>query len=927
MSGINAPTPSGDDAKPPDWATAIRARLASLRLAPAREAEIIEELTQHLDDRRRELIAAGLPPERATRATLDEFDADRLARYLAPLRQSRSAEVALPAPGRAFSLRGLTADLRHAVRELRSAPDFTIVALVVLMLGIGASTAIFSVVDAVVLRSLPFEEPDRLVAVGERRPPGPRETDFDPQAVMSIAAPNYLDWVAQQQVFESIAAVVGPPFTSFTLTHPGAEPEDVAGLRVSAAFFDVLRMRPTLGRAFTAEHEIEGRHRVVVLSDSFWRRRFGGNPDVVGRTIALSDGSYEVLGILPPGTSCDVAYPGGTSRPTEILAPYVIPPRERLRTSGGRAMIMKAIARLKPGVSIEQAQAHMDQIAATLEKAHPAWNEHNLAGVRPLRDHLVGTTTKSWMLMLLGAVGIVLLIACANVANLLLARASGREREVAVRAALGASRGQLIRQLLIESFVLAIAGTSLAVVLAWWGIEVLRTSMPEGVARVATIALDLRVFSAAAALSVLTALLFGVVPALQVSHPDLVNVLKDSTRGAGTSRGRLRLRSALVVAEVALAVVLLVGAALFIGSVVALLRIDPGFSTDRVLTTHVMPRPAAGRQPFDVVAVLAEIVERAGSAPGVVHASLIYGGLPLGRGTWTTDIAIPGRNLTNGAEIINARIVTPDYYRALRIPLRRGRLFEAADRMGVEPVVIVNESAARKYFPGEDPIGRSITISREVRTVVGVVGDVHQAGLETEPRAEAYVPLAQVSNLRGGGDLVIRTSGDPYDALPAIKAAVMQVLPDVPLRNVSTMEEIFARRIAQRRLNMLLLGLFGLLGLVISAVGLYGVMTYVVSQRTREIGVRMALGATRWKVVGLVLTNAGVLVTAGLIIGGAGAWYLSAIARAFLFRLEPNDPRAFVAALVTLLLAAAIATIIPARRAASVDPVVALRAE
>jgi predicted permease len=389
----------------------------------------------------------------------------------------------------------------------------------------------------------------------------------------------------------------------------------------------------------------------------------------------------------------------------------------------------------------------------------------------------------------------------------------------------------------------------------------------------------------------------------------------------------VRLRNVLVVAEVALAVVLLVGAALFIGSVIALMRIDPGFSTEGVLTAQISPPMEPGRRPSDAVAALSEIVRRVGRAPGVIHASLIYGGLPLGGDSWGTVIKIRGKELADAEEIVNARIVTPEYHKALRIPLRSGRMFEPTDRMGVDPVVIINESAARKYFPGEDPIGRSVNIDEEDRTIVGVVGDVHQTTLETVPDAESYIPLAQVQSLKGASELVIRTSVDPYDVLPAVKTAVMNMLPDVPLRNVSTMEERFARRIAQRRLNMLLLGLFGLLGLVISVVGLYGIMAYVVSQRTREIGLRMALGATQSKVVRMVLLNASVLVAAGLVIGGVGAWYLSATARAFLFGLEPNDPRAFGAALVSLSLATALASIIPARRAAAVDPVVALRAE
>jgi putative ABC transport system permease protein len=911
----------------PDWAPGVRARLSSLRLAPTREAEIVEELSQHLDDRWRELVAGGAAPATATRLTLAEFrDANLLARYMAPLRQSRCVEAASPG-ARRFLLGGLMTDLRQAIRELRAAPGFTIVALVVLTLGIGASTAIFSVVDAVVLRGLPFDEQDRLVAVGERRPPGPSDTNYDPHALLSIAPANYLDWVAEQQVFESIAAVVGQSFNSFTLKEPGAEPEDLPATRVTAGFFDVLRIRPALGRAFTAEHEVDGRHRVVVLSDGLWRRRFGGNPDIVGRTLAFDDGGYEVLGVMPPGASLDVAYSGGTLRPTEILAPYVISPRARLRDPGGREMITKSIARLKPGVSIEQAQAQMDQIAAALEKAHPEWNRDNKAGVRPLRDHVVGTSTKSWMLMLLGAVGIVLLIACANVANLLLARASAREREVAVRAALGAGRLRLIRQLMIESLVLSIVGAALAIPVAWWAIEVLRASMPEGVPRVTAIALNLRVFVSAAGLSVLTALVFGTVPALQVSRPDLTSALKDGARCAGTGRRRLHFRSALVVVEVALAVVLLVGAALFTGSAIALMRIDPGFDTERVLTAQVSPRMAPGSRPSDAVAALTDIVERASAAPGVVHAALIYGGLPLGRGSWTTSISIPGKQIESADRFINARIVTPDYHKALRIPLRSGRLFGATDRTGAEPVVIINESAARKYFPGEDPIGRAVNISREDRMIVGVVGDVRQAGLETDPRAESYVPLAQVENLRGGSDLVIRTSGDPYDVVPAVKTAVAAVLPEVPLRNVTTMDELFARRIAQRRLNMLLLGLFGVLGLVISVVGIYGVMAYVVAQRTREIGVRMALGAGRSHVVRMVMTHASVLVATGLLVGGIAAWYLTATAKTFLFGLEATDPRAFAAAVVSLSLAALAACIIPARRAASIDPIMALRAE
>jgi putative ABC transport system permease protein len=809
-------------------------------------------------------------------------------------------------------------DLKAAFRSLRSSGTFTAVALIVLTLGIGASTAIFSVVDAVVLRGLPFDEHDRLVAVGERRPPGRiLDANRDPLALSSAAPQNYLDWAAEQRVFESMAAVTSG---AFTLRESGAEPEDLRSQRVTAGFFDVLRVRPAIGRAFTPENELDGRHRVAVLSDGLWRRRFGGDPGIVGRAIPLEGGSFEVIGVMAP----DFQYPVGSLRPTELWVPYVVPADERSRNPNSRSIYLQTIARLKPGVSLDQAQAQMDQIAAALEQTHPVWNKNNKVGVRWLRDHLVGASTKSWMLMLLGAVGIVLLIACANVANLLLARATAREREVGIRAALGAGRWRLVRQLMVESLVLSLAGTLLSIVLAWWAVQVLKTSMPEGVPRLSSIGIDLRVLGAAATLSLVTGLLFGIFPALQLSKPDLANALKEGARGASAGRGRQRLRSVLVVAEVALAVVLLVGAALFIGSFITLMRIDPGFNPEGVLTAQVSPRFEPGPTPRDSSAAFLQIVERVSQAPGVLHASMISGGMPLGGSMSVTSITVPGKKIENDPGI-SIRRVTPEYHKALQIPLRSGRLFEPTDRKGAVNVVIINEAAAALYFPGENAVGRSVHIQNADRTIVGVVGNVHQSSLETEPRTEAYVPMAQLNVL--SGELVIRTTGDPHSVVPAAKAAVLEALPDVPLRNVRSMEEVLATRVAQRRLNMLLLGLFGLLGLVISAVGIYGVMAYVVSQRTREIGVRMALGATRGNVMRMVLRSASLMVAAGLVLGGLGAWYLSSAAKTFLFRLDSNDPRAFAVALVSLSIAALLASAIPARRAASVDPMEALRAE
>ena len=810
-------------------------------------------------------------------------------------------------------------DLKAAVRSLRSSKTFTTVALTVLALGIGASTAIFSVVDAVVLRALPFDEHDRLLAVGERRPAGraPNPT-ADPDAVSSSAPQNYMDWAAQQQVFESIAAIAGG---AFTLHEPGIEPEDLRVQRVTASFFDVLRVRPSIGRAFTTEHEEDGTHQVAVLSHGLWRRRFGGDPQLLGRTIPLEGAAYQVLGIMPP----EFEYPVGAVRSTDLWVPYVVPQTERIRNPNTRSVYLQSIGRLKPGVSREQAQAEMDRIAAALQSEHPIWNKDTLAGVRPLRDHLVGARTKSWMLMLLGAVTIVLLIACANVANLLLARASVREREVGIRAALGAGRWRLMRQFLVESLLLSTLATIVAVVFAWWAIHLLKTSMPEGIPRVAAIALNVRVLFAAAGVALATALLFGTVPALQLSKPQLSDALREGARGASTSASRRHLRSALVIAEVALAVVLLVGASLFIGSFVALMRIDPGFDPERVLTVTIAPRGEPGRLPPDQAVAFTQIVERVAQLPGVRHASMIGGGMPLGGSRSVTSIAVPGGPPVEGDDGIDIRQVTPDYHRALTIPLRVGRLLEVGDRKDAPPVVVINDAAVKKYFGAGNPVGRIVKIDDADRTVVGVVGDVRQGSLEVEPRTEAYVPMVQMHSWRG--ELIVKTTGDPYAVLPGVKAAVLGVLPDVPLRNVVTMEELIARRVAQRRLNMLLLGLFGLLGLAISAVGLYGVMAYLVSQRTREIGVRMALGATRMRVVQMVLWHAGILVVAGLAIGTGVAWWVRSAADLFLFRVASDNLMAFAAAVGTLAVAALLASVVPARRAASVSPSVALRSE
>ena len=820
-------------------------------------------------------------------------------------------------------------DLRDAVRSLRATPAFTLVALGVLALGIGATTAIFSVVDAVVLRSLPFDQPDGIVALGERStpgkgfkgaaaklPPAPGIDANDTLVLSRVQPQNYLDWVSQQRAFASIAAIA---YAELTLRTPKGQPEEVLAERVTAGFFDVLRVKPALGRVFTLENEVDGRHKVAILSDAFWHRYFDADPSIVGRAISLDDGNYDVIGVMPS----DFTYPVGMIRTADFWIPYVVPPNERVR-GRGFAIYLESIARLKPGVTIAQAQTNMDQIAAAIEQAHPAPAGMNKPafGVRPLRDHLVGASMKSWMTMLLAAVGIVLLIACTNVANLLLARASSRGREVAVRSALGASRWRIVRQLMVESFVLSVAGTLVSIALSWWMVDVLRSAMPDGVPRVTTIALDLRVLAAAAGLSIITGAIFGIVPALQMSKPDLTSSLKEGGQSAGP--GRQRLRSALVVAEVALAVVLLVGAALFIGSFIRLLALDPGFNPQGVLTMQLFASPQPGQRRPDWTPAFAQIVDQLAHTPGVVSASAASPGIPFTRNMTIDRLTVPG-SPSDGDVGVSIKAVTPDYHKAMQIPLRRGRLFDATDRQGTDTVVLISDSVARTAFPGQDPIGRTVNLSNQPRTVVGVVSDVRQWTLEGNTQPEVYVPMAQGET--GSGYLVIRTSVDPYEVLPAAKTAVASVLPNVPLRYITSMEKALGRQTAQRRLNMLMLSLFGLLGLVISVVGVYGVMAYLVSQRTREIGVRMALGATKAKVIGMVLANACGLVFAGLVLGGIGAWYLGTTTQAFLFGIESHDLRAFLAAVVALSVAALAASAIPARRAARVDPTIALRGE
>jgi predicted permease len=810
-------------------------------------------------------------------------------------------------------------DFKAAVRSLRSSPTFTVVALAVLALGIGAGTAIFSVVDAVVLRGLPFDEHDRLAVVLEHETRRPETFGGG-----TTTTQMFLDWRKMQTSFEVFGAsgYVG----QLRLRSETGEPAVARWQQVTWEFFPALRVAPALGRPFTADDEVEGRHRIAILSHGFWQRRFGGAADVVGKTIDLNEESWEIVGVMPR----DFAYPVSSERPTEIFSPAWFRAEDRTRKDS-RNYNWTATGRLKPGVTIEQAHEQMNLVAAQLDEQYPKWSPGRRVRVVTLHHHLVGRV-RAWMLLILGAVGVVLLIACANVANLMLVRATGRTREIGIRAALGAGRWRLVRGLLIEGVVLSLGGAALGVLIAFLGVEIIRAWMPANVPRVAGIAIDLRVLGATVATALLTGIGFGVVPAFQSSRPDLTTTLKDSGRSTTSGRGTQWLRSGLVVVEVALAVVLLVGAGLFVGSFVRIMRIDPGFDYKNVLVLGVAVRAQPGQFAEAAKrgnAYVRQVVEAVRAVPGVTAVGVVSGGVPL-TGSWSrTGIEPKGKAKLEGEDSsIDRRAVSSNYLQLLRVPLRRGRYLDDTDRAGSQLVMVINEAAARKYWPGEDPIGKQAKLNDQERTVVGVVGDIRHLGPESPLRQEAYMPFEQEENI--GGSLVMRTQGDPLTVLPAVKAAIWSVNGEQRLSTENvTLEAHMDRLIAQRRFNMALLLLFGVLGLTIAAVGIYGVMAYVVAQRTNEIGVRMALGATRQRVLMMVLSRASLLMVTGLAAGVVVAWPLTAALKVqtFLFQVEPTSPGIYALAIGTLAAAGLLASAIPAFRAASIDPLSALRRE
>jgi predicted permease len=808
-------------------------------------------------------------------------------------------------------------DLRFAFRALRATPGFTVVALVVLTLGIGATTAIFSVVDGVALRGLPFPQADRLMDVTETNPSGKGLTGG------AVAAPNYFDWRAQQHVFEDLAAVHG---TSGFTVRDGGEPENLRVTMASASLFGMLRVSPAIGHTFTADNEVRGNEHVAVISDGLWHRRFGADPNIVGKTITFEQGVWEILGVMPAGFQ----YPIGASKPQDLWVPYTPSINEMPRGDGrSRNYNANVVGRLKDGVTIEQARAEMERITGAMKQQYPAWFQDRWVAVAPLRDAIVGNA-RAWMLMLLGSVAFVLLIACVNVANLLLARSTARSREVAVRTALGATRWQLARGLLAESVILAFAGAALGVIAAVWGVHVIRASLPPTLPRLSEVGVNLRVLLAAAGAAIAVAI--GVTPVWQSQRTSLASTLREGGRSGAAGLARERARTVLLVAEVALAVILLVGAGLFVSSFVRLMNVDLGLDYSNVITVDVYPR-IDFQSPKDQLdaqfaragATLTAVLDRVHALPGVQWVTVMgSGSTPLTTDWSRTSVTVPGKpKFTDPDDQADIKMITAEYFAALRIPVIRGRAMTPADSAdGAPAVVVFNDIAARRYFGDADPIGQTVNVQGD-RTVIGIVRAVRIQGPEGQLRPEAYQPMNWKRAF--GGPVFIRTTRDVASAAADIRAAVRSAAPDLPIAQPQPMDTLFDRLVVQRRFNMIVLALFGVLALVIAGAGIYGVMAYIVEQRTQEIGVRMALGAQPSQVVGMVLTRATMFMAIGLSIGVAGGWVLSRLVRTFLFDVEPHDPIVYLAAAGALLAAGLVAAFIPARRASHVDPVTALR--
>ena len=898
----------------PEFKDEIRQRLASLNLSPEREAEIVEELSQHLDDEFERAVSRGATEDEARQAVLTELkESDVLAPSLKRVeRRVQQNPIVMGTERKRNMFADLSQDVRYGARMLLKNPAFTGIAVLALALGIGANTAIFSVVNTLLLRPLPYKNPSQLVVIWENA----THLGF-PKNTPSPA--NFLDWQKQATLFQGMAAFAE---RSFNLTGVG-EPERLDGRRVSANLFDLLGVKPIAGRTFVPDEDKPGT-KVAILNETLWRRRFGSDPGVIGRSLTLNGEPYTVVGVLPSS----VRLPAFGNWRDQVWVPLAFPAEE---AASRGSHFLEVIGRMKPGVALAQARAEMETIAARLAQQYPEQNVRIGSVVNPLHEEIVGNM-KPALLILLGAVAFVLLIACANVANLLLARAAVRHKEIALRLALGADRARLTKQLLVESVMLSMLGGVVGLGFAYAGLQILTRFVPADVAHADTIAIDGKVLVFTLLIALVTGLVFGLAPASQASHFNLNDTLKEGGRDSGSGPRGKRLRSALVIAEVAVSFILLIGAGLLINSFMHLRNLDPGFRADHLLTLNIDLSETKYPDNPKRVAFFDDVVRRVQALPGA-RSVAVAGNLPF---TYNGDSmpigveGIPDPPPDQHPDVVY-RAVGPGYFGTMGIPLIRGRDFNDQDSLDANLVVVVSEKTAKHYWPDSDPIGKRLkngttTAEGPWRTVIGVVKDVRQNDFIAEPKMQMYFTYRQLRSLMPNA-LIVRTAVDPLSLATSVRNAIWAVDKDQTVANIDSMEHIVAGAVARQRFSMLLLAIFAGIALVLAAVGIYGVMSYSVAQQTREIGIRMALGAQRSDVLKMTVKQALRLVGLGLVIGLFAAFILTRVMATLLFGISATDPLTFISISLVLLAVAVLASYIPALRATKVDPMIALRAQ
>lgn len=895
----------------PVWKELVHQQLVPLRLPPEREREVVEELALHFEAAYEDALTDGLSAAEAAAQVVQRYDwrllECELSRVEQPWRPPAQAIEWLEQRG-GMRMESLWQDLRFGARMLLKRPGFTLIAIITLALGIGANAAIFSVVNAVLLRPLPFKEPERLVLL--------RETKVPQFPEFAVSPANFLDWQKQNTTFERLVAMRP---AALNLTGTG-DPERLRGLSVTEGMVAMLGIQPQLGRGFLPEEHQPGKSNVVLLSHDLWQRRFGGDPQIVNQTLVLDGQSFTVTGVMPATFHF-------WERDTELWTPISFTPQQAQNRGGHNLSLV--VGQLKPGVTFEQARAEMVTIAGRLAAQYPdviaGWN----VMLMPLLDFTV-RRIKPALLVLLAAVAFVLLIACANVANLLLARAAGRQKELAIRTAMGAGRGRVVRQLLTESMMLSLAGGAAGLLLATWGTRLLLALAPPGLPRLSDVSLDGRVLAFTALVTLLTGAIFGLIPAWQATKTNLNETLKDAGRGS-TEGGRQFVRNGLVVLEVAAALVLLVGAGLMIKSFWRLQQVDPGFNPDKAMIATVSLPKRKYPEEQQQVAFFQQLLEKVRTLPGVQTAGATSM-VPLGNDDFVVSFEIDGRPpLPSGTgQSTNYFSVSADYFTAMGIPLRRGRLFTERDTKDAPHVALINETMAQRIFPNEDPLGKRITFDDRNKNpdwyeIVGIVGDVKHYGLAQQTTLQTYEPYTQqtFSNMT----LVARTTGDPLALSAAMRNAVASLDKEQPVSSLKTLDQLVSTSIEQQQFSMLLLGVFAAVALLLAAVGIYGVLSYAVTQRTHEIGIRMALGAGQQDVLRLVVGHGMRLTLLGVVAGVVAAFGLTRLMSTLLFDVSTTDPLTFAAIALLLLFVALLACWIPARRATQVDPLVALRGE